>query len=297
MTTEPQGTQGWKPFLAEKHDLVRMYYSAAEKVSSRPIKTEAGNVAEGVFRSWIQGFLPSRYGVASGFIISSGELDNVPLKHFDVIIYDKLNSPQLWRDGNPDRSAQGAHRPIPIEHVLCVLEVKSTFTKKAAKKAVRQLTDLVPYVGIEPPGDPYPKSLPTGFVSGVVFFRASSSDDTRLLDHLNAPQLPGFFGGIVLSETEDPYCEESGLIIRTASNEKHAFDAEGILSGFAMSNTVEFEGRHHGLALDWGVNSFVRFAYGLIGHMSGTARPGFIETFHGLKYQRSGTAYSDVGKE
>jgi O-acetyl-ADP-ribose deacetylase (regulator of RNase III) len=51
-----QGVQGWREFIAEKHDLLRAYISAYEKAVSRPIKAiEPGRVAEGVFRSWLAG--------------------------------------------------------------------------------------------------------------------------------------------------------------------------------------------------------------------------------------------------
>src|SRR5437660_1678825 len=109
------GVQGWREFIAEKHDLVRTYVSASEKEASRPLKTESGFVAEGVFRNWLAGFLPALYGVTSGYIISPGFTDQKSMKHFDVIIYDRLESPVLWREHNPDRSEQGQSRPIPVE--------------------------------------------------------------------------------------------------------------------------------------------------------------------------------------
>ena len=113
----PEPVQGHREFIAEKHDLMRAFQSAREKAASRPLPAvEAGDVAEGVFRSWLEGFLPIRYGVTSGYIISSGLPASTPMKHFDVIIYDRLEAPVLWRDNNPDRSNQGLHRPIPVEH-------------------------------------------------------------------------------------------------------------------------------------------------------------------------------------
>lgn len=109
---ERGGVQGWREFIAEKHDLLRAYISAYEKAVSRPIKSiEPGRVAEGVFRNWLAGFLPARYGVTSGYIISPGYTDVDPISHFDVIIYDRLESPVLWRENNPDLSVNN-HLPV-----------------------------------------------------------------------------------------------------------------------------------------------------------------------------------------
>ena len=64
--------QGFREFTAERYDLIRAFQSARGKAASRPLQTEAGEVAEGVFCSWLEGFLPTRYGVTGGYIISAG---------------------------------------------------------------------------------------------------------------------------------------------------------------------------------------------------------------------------------
>jgi hypothetical protein len=60
------------------------------------IETWHGVVAEGLFRRWLADFLPWRFGVTSGYIISQNRLEDEKTPHFDVIIYDRLNAPVLW---------------------------------------------------------------------------------------------------------------------------------------------------------------------------------------------------------
>jgi hypothetical protein len=53
--------------------------------------------------------------------------------HFDVIIYDRLESPVLL--GTADHSALGRSLAIPAEHVVAVIEIKSRFTTASVKLA------------------------------------------------------------------------------------------------------------------------------------------------------------------
>ena len=64
------------------------------------------------------------------------------LSHFDVIIYDALESPVLWVDGTEDNSIAGRKRAIPARHVRAVFEVKATLTPKHAKDAINKLSTL-----------------------------------------------------------------------------------------------------------------------------------------------------------
>lgn len=77
-----------------------------EMGKNRPTETDKGNYAEALFREWLEQFLPARYGVTSGYIISQRD-STVPksalkgkLCHYDVIIYNKLDSPVLWTEMN-----------------------------------------------------------------------------------------------------------------------------------------------------------------------------------------------------
>ena len=100
------------------------------------MRTYHGLVAESQFIEWLSEFLPKRYAVTYGYIISAGysELENVA--HFDVIIYDHLNSPILWIEDNLDRFKGARPFAIPAEHVRAVFEVKSIFSQTTARKAI-----------------------------------------------------------------------------------------------------------------------------------------------------------------
>ena len=52
-----------------------------------------GKVAAASFREWLVGFLPKRFGVTSGYVISPGSASDEKKPHFEVIIYDALESP------------------------------------------------------------------------------------------------------------------------------------------------------------------------------------------------------------
>lgn len=134
--------QGWKQFLQQRVDILAKYDSARTKATAKKVKVSHGIAVEAEVRSWLSHFLPKKYGVTSGFIISQGVSDEVATPHFDVIIYDQIESPILWIDDNDDQSENGKQRAIPSEHVKCVIEVKSQLTRKTVRDAFSQLKEL-----------------------------------------------------------------------------------------------------------------------------------------------------------
>jgi hypothetical protein len=224
--------------------------------------------------------------VTSGYVISPGFIDEDPITHFDVIIYDKLDSPVLWRENNPDLSEQGCSRPIPVEHVLAVLEVKSTLTKATASDAIGKLYQLAPLLAqIDNPDEYYPKYLSSKFICGVVFFKADSSNRTSVLTPLIAPELRGYFGGVVLSSSADPFCAEAGQIQLTHNEDPVPETNETVLSSvITFPPSREVAGQHFSVLLMWHPNSFAFFAYELLARLRGTYRPGFAASGHGTSY-------------
>src|ERR1019366_2487940 len=128
----PPVAPGWKQFLTSRKHMLDAFDDARTKAKAHEVETYQGEVAEAKFREWLSDFLPKRYGVTSGYIVTQriGSVQTLP--HFDVIIYDALNSPVLWIERHPDASRSGSSRAIPAEHVLGVLEVKSSLNSKAA---------------------------------------------------------------------------------------------------------------------------------------------------------------------
>lgn len=80
--------------------------------------------------------MPKKFGVTAGYIISQVESDSIKLSHFDIIIYNQIESPVYWTEGL-EKS-----RAIPVEYVLGVIEVKSSLTPKAAQEAIEHLLGI-----------------------------------------------------------------------------------------------------------------------------------------------------------
>ena len=88
-------TQGWKQFLTSRKEMLDAHDRAREQAKAHKVETYHGNVAEAELRNWLSSFLPKRYGVTSGYIISPGLKSTQKVPHFDVVIYDQIESPVL----------------------------------------------------------------------------------------------------------------------------------------------------------------------------------------------------------
>lgn len=284
------GVQGWEQFVAQKQDLLNDFEIAKIRARGKPVQVDHGIVAEAIFRTWLLGFLPKKYGVTSGYIISQGLTDRTELRHFDVIIYDQLNAPVLWTENNPDKSVQGRVQAIPAEHVLMVLEVKASLNSKTATDAIKKLQELRPLLSkYDAPTERYPRYLPPNFSCGTIFFELGTENHLGkkiLKSLLPSPQLRGYFGGVVLSRPDNPaneVCGEIMLLITNASLGAGDGDVNlikgGLIEGF-QAETGEF----FSLLMSWSVIGFSSFAFGLIKRLGGTYDPRFVPSFHGLGF-------------
>src|SRR5438552_3978051 len=147
--------QGWKQFLTSRKEILDAFDRAKQKAKAHKVETFHGNVAEAELRKSLSSFLPKRYGVAPGYVVSPGLKCSEKTPHFDVIIYDQREAPVLWVEDTPDVSAQGRSLAIPVDYVRGVLEVKSTFSSSNMQDAMAHLTDLLPLMG--GPDDPQEK--------------------------------------------------------------------------------------------------------------------------------------------
>jgi len=191
--------------------------------------------------------------VTSGFIVSSGRSDAEPLKHFDVIIFDALNAPVLWRTDNPDQSSQGSVLAIPVEHVLAVLEIKA--------------------------------SLNAGRLSP----RSPSSPSLTPLAELSA-ELPRscYTGGIVLSAAADSTDYAAAAIRLFDSSTPTQADIgpgrQRLLAGDPLSDSVPAGDRHRSVRLVWSPSAFALFAHDLVAMLRGTYQHEAFSSRHGLSY-------------
>ncbi len=284
--------QGWKQLLTSRKEILDAVDQAREKARSHEVETYHGKVAEAQLRKWLSEFLPKRYGVTSGYILSPGLSSEHKLPHFDVIIYDQLESPVLWIEGDPDTSAQGRSLAIPAEHVKCVLEVKMKFTSSNVKEAIEHLNDLAPLLsGHDDPKERYKLHLPNDFCCGLVFVELDAKNQFKpesLNKLLNGLTLRGFFGGIILrgENHPKPLTGKLSLARCPAPFEGTIGSEEGktsLLDSSAMTGSVKIaDDIHIGSLITWSEVHFSQFGFDLIAMAQGKYDPGFTSSFYGI---------------
>ncbi len=203
------GMSGWKEFHRNRLDIIAEVDRVKELTENRPVKTAHGDAAEAQIRKWLSEFLPKKYAVTSGYIVPNLYNDANKLYHYDIIIYDSLNAPVLWVEGNSDNSEQGRHRAIPAKYVVAIYEVKSTLSVKTVKDVIKKLSEL----------NSFSSQLPTTFGSAAIFVDLPTTDikNKKILPTLlNTSTLYRFWGGVILR------CE----VDETATGQIHFFTQE-----------------------------------------------------------------------
>jgi len=279
---------GWNEFITNKNSMLDDFEKAKKQSIHRPTQTDKGKVAEAAMREWLTQFLPKKYAVTSGYIISQGIQFGNKLLHYDVIVYDALNAPILWVEKNADNSEQGKVRAIPAENVCCVLEVKSTFNKRSCQEAKSKLWELAPLLEkIDDPNEPYKQFLPPNFCMGTVFFEILGKDKTNiqilneLIPEKFTEDLRGYFGGIIL-QAEGRDREFTGKISFLIS-ETTIPPIFGDLTRTAIAGNFKTqEDKYFSAMIIWNTGAFATFAHDLIAIMEGKYRNGFVSSFHGL---------------
>jgi hypothetical protein len=261
------------------------YDRAREKAKADRVETFHGVAAESEFRKWLLSFLPKRYGVTAGYVVSAGLKSTEKCPHFDVIIYDQLESPVLWVKDSPDQSKQGQSLAIPVEYVRCVLEVKASLSSSTMREAIEHLQELKPLMGLDSPGERYKLYLPATFHCGVVFFELRSENrfsEKALPNLLEGANLRGFFGGVVLRGEAHSDALTTGRVSLVFYNAPSTGFGKDLL-GAPMTNSVEIRENFHVAALlMWSKMGFSQFAFDLIAMMQGTYEPGFVSSWYGL---------------
>jgi hypothetical protein len=279
-------SQGWRQILTSRKEILDAYDTALALAKGHEVETFHGVAVEGKFRSWLEGFLPKRYGVTSGYVISPGLHGEDKTPHYDVIIYDRLNSPILWIEENSDRSAQGRSMAIPAEHVLGILEVKSSFSPRTVRAAIDHLRDLMPLMqGNNVPEEKFRLHLPPCFQCGCVFIemrRANARGMAAMQTLLEGIELRGFFGGLILRGEGYTLPCSGELGFARPQEPMEAILPESLLS-FGMSESREFaEGFHFVSTVSWFEINFARFAFDLIARLQGTYSARSISSFYGM---------------
>lgn len=287
-------SQAWKQFLAARSEMLNAYDSSRSKSAKKAVQVEHGRVAEAQFRRWLTTFLPKKYGVTSGYIISQGTSKDEYLVHYDVIIYEQLEAPILWVDDSPDYSDQGKSLAIPVEYVRGVIEVKASFNSSSATDAVKQLAKLKPLMQkTDLPNHPIKMYLPKEFFCATVFFelRKEHERDFAAMDKLlEATMLRGFYGGFILrTEMLDEFFSGKITILLEDADRDYTNNA---LSFWAYSKSRKLrEDLYCKLMLNHCESYFSQFAFDIIALLKGTYRPGVISSLYGF-----GTSYMEEGK-
>lgn len=245
------------------------------------VETDHGRVAEAQFRKWLTEFLPKRFGVTSGYILSQGKSEEEKLPHYDVIIYDQLESPVLWLKDNPDQSHAGLTRAIPCEYVRAIIEVKSAFNSTTASQAVEHLNDLKSLLtNVDGPNTRYSRYLPEKVVLTTVFFESRIQNAKEALNKLNAIiKLRGYIGGIILRGSGQPDDFAGSLEAVRALPSEFVSDDQHTL---VQSEPIDDKGNKISMILLWTPIAFSQYMFGLLDMLKGNFQYGVIPSLYGF---------------
>ncbi|MEX5217411.1 MAG: hypothetical protein NW701_06250 [Nitrospira sp.] len=161
------GMHGWREFRQNRKDILAEFDRLREITQNRPVQMAHGQGVEAYLRKWLSEFLPKKWAITSGYVIPILYKDNIKLYHYDIIIYDCLNAPVLWTEGNQDDSVQGKSRAIPAKNVAAILEVKSRLNRKSVQDMVNKLLEI----------DRFKDQLPDTFFSSGIFVDLREEDN------------------------------------------------------------------------------------------------------------------------
>lgn len=272
--------------------MVEDYKREKEHAMQMPVMTHHGVAAEAIFRKWLSQFLPQRYGVTSGYIRGQRIEEEHSNRHFDVIIYDQLESPVLWTEGMPGTREQGLKRMIPAEYVTGVIEVKARLTCRSASDAVAKLGELGPLTAsVDGDEERYPTYLPRNCVLACVFFEVMEADraSTAAVQALyTGPQFNrAFYGGLVLSGEGLPLDATGITKLLVGDRDAGRPQAYGDLLTPHCLISTEATGIGASLvSLDWMDTNFASFAFDLLAIMRGKYERGRVSSFHLLDFSK-----------
>lgn len=275
--------QGTAQFSATHEQILNTYDRAKLQNTSKPVHTKHGNVAENSFRKWLGEFLPKRYGVTAGFVVSTGFSEQYALKHYDVILYDALSAPVLWfeEEGDSNQKVRG----IPSEYVLGVIEIKATMSVASIKKAKDKLLELkILWSGANAINERYKKFLPPSFFTGIVFFDGPEKKDLKkCLNEMNVTysELEKLFFTVVLREK---FAKSRGDLDKKWARVGRI---EPVVSSSALkdekdpylSSSVDSPNGH--LAANYNMlSTFAGFAFDILAFLNGTYKQGLASSMH-----------------
>lgn len=270
---------GVDAFLTMRKKLLYDYEVAKDQTHDDAAKVEHGNVGESVVRNWLEEFLPKRFGVCKGYIITNNLDYSGPLEEWDIIIYDGLVSPILF--------TRDSKKAIPIEYVRGVIEVKSTLNNKSAKKAEQKLRKLHKFIG-ENKSQTYPNFLTQLFIASMIFFEIGVKNLNQYRLSLNS------IAKIYQPDNKLPFM--GSLILKSSKNPNHTGYLQAFISDtptfkepiFEMSTPFRYSEDKYGSfgSSGFGVNSFTEYIFDLLSFLKGE-KTNKVSSFYGLDYENS----------
>ena len=278
---------GYNQLIINKKNLLACYDIALIRSKTHKIHTSHGNVVEAEFRKWLSNFLPKKFGITSGYIISqcmNVKMDK--LLHYDVIIYDALECPVFDVEDNQDESHQGYRRVIPAEYICMVIEVKSTLSHKTITDANNKLKELEPLLfdyKIDKL-DPYNGKLRPNFVTQTVFFELKEGGNRQkdIFRALFENNLSRHFGNVILrAQGKDDSL--TGISETACCDSKIPCMFNSLIDGCSFyADVIGGDSKYHGGTLSWSNIQFSSFALNMISLLNGTYRVGYLPSFYGL---------------
>lgn len=273
-----------KQYLAVRKEILAKFDSARDKAQAHQVQTYHGCYVEEKIREWLKSFLPKRYGVCAGYVVSQELKARKKHPHFDVIIYDAMNSPVLWVEELSHNTTQS--RAIPAEFVLAVFEVKSTLNTTTIEQAVTHINELYDVsCKFDPPEERYRSFLPSSFFWGMIFVEIPSgttSSKTICEKILQQSKIRNYYSSLVLRKTIQPSNNDESGSLKLAvgdSNKDH-----GSLESFGIFfSDVSVNGKYTGVISMWGPMEFVTFEFDVLALLNGTYRTGFISSWYGME--------------
>ena len=282
---------GVDAFFAMRSQLLSNFEAAKQRISDDPVKTEHGNVGETQVRNWLKEFLPKKFGVCKGYIITSNMDYSGPLEEWDIIIFDALESPILFTKGQGDGGE--SRRAIPIEYVRGVIEVKSSLNIVFAKKATKKLKKLGDFIG-ENKSKNYPTHLTFPFISSMIFLEVNIEKfrtyrkALNKISEIDQEEIVPFLGALVLKSSKNS--QHSGYL-RGAIGELKAIESLE-QPVFEMSNIYQVKNGRYGCfgsPIGYTKNSFPDFTFDLLNYLNGK-KTNLISSFYGQDFQNPSSA-------
>ncbi|MBE7630470.1 DUF6602 domain-containing protein [Tenacibaculum piscium] len=193
------GQHGWKEFHRNRKDILSEFDKILEQTENRPVQVAHGIGVEAYLRKWLSEFLPKKFGVTSGYIIPNLYNDSGTIYHYDIIIYNRLDSPVLWTEGNEDQNEQGKFRAIPAKHIVAVYEVKSRLTKSNISESLKKLNQT----------ESFANQFNPVYTCGIIFIDLKNDDLNKksiIKELIKGKDIYGFRGGMVLRFEGDKTC-------------------------------------------------------------------------------------------